>query len=72
MKKEPNLILHEGKKEKNDRKREDILATYMSLKHLELGTSFRGSLRIWNFKDLENLKPMLLKSRVDWSKHTIL
>jgi hypothetical protein len=30
---------------KNDRKREDILATYMSLKHLELG-SFRGSLRI--------------------------
>jgi hypothetical protein len=29
-------------------------------------------LRIWNFKDLENLKPMLLKSRVDWSKHTIL
>jgi len=44
MQKEPNLILHEGHK-KNDRKREDILATYMSLKHLELG-SFRGSLRI--------------------------
>ena len=45
MQKEPNIILHEERREKNDRKREDILATYMSLKHLELG-SFRGSLRI--------------------------
>jgi len=66
MQKEPNIILHEERREKNDRKREDILATYTSLKHLELGTSFRGSLRIWNFKDLENLEPMLLKSWVDW------